>query len=147
MWGYPGITPFSLVEVTYDPTRHVVTSVYASFEWHPQAGSKVCLYDSDRIFERDWLTSIDYKCDCCVLVFIRQMNLQDTATQVKSHRIGASASIQSVRIGDTVGEFVSGHWALEEGTAQTATTQTLYWTEDDEYGVLRWQVCDWLFEI
>jgi hypothetical protein len=148
VWGYGDITPFGLVEVTYDPTHHVITSVYASLKWHPRAGSMVCFYDKDRVLEHDWLTSIDYSCDCCVLMFIRQMNLRDTSTQVNALWIGASASIQSMRIGDTLGEFVSGHWALEiENGTDQATTQTLHWIEDDEYGALRWQVCNWLFEI
>jgi hypothetical protein len=141
VWGYGDITPFGLAEVTYDPTHHVVTSVYASYEWHPQAGSKVCRFDSDRVLEHDWLTTIDYLCDCCVLVFIQQTKLQDISTQVSPYWIGASASVQPVHIEDGLGEFVSGYWALEE-VADKATTQTLHWTEGDEYGTLKWQACD-----
>jgi hypothetical protein len=44
-------------------------------------------------------------------------------------------------IEDGLGEFVSGYWALEE-VADKATTQTLHWTEGDEYGTLKWQACD-----
>lgn len=146
VWGYGDITPFDLFEVTYAPTFHTVTSVYASFKWIPQAGTEVCALDNDRVFEHDWLTDIDYLCDCCVLIFIRQTNLQNVSMQTDAYLIGASASTQSVHIGDTSGELVVGHWVLQEETGQ-ATTQTLHWSEDGEYGALRWQVCDWLFEI
>ena len=144
--GYGDIVPFGLVEVMYVPTLHTTTSVYASFHWRPESGSLPCDFDSARAFEHDWLTGIDYYCDCCVFVFIRQTNLQNASTQADAYLIGASASIQSVHIGDTLGELVLGHWVIQEETGQ-ATTQTLHWSEDDAYGALRWQVCDWLFEI
>jgi len=122
----------------------VVTSVFVSGEWHPQAGTKICHFDSDRVLEHDWLTDIDYLCDCCILVFIKQMKLQDILPQANPYWIGASASVQHVPVGDGLGEFVVGFWALEE--AADKAVQVLHWTEDDEYGTLRWQACDWLFE-
>ena len=145
--GYGDIGPFWLSELLYDPTRHIATAVYSSCEWHPLAGSIVCYHqDSPRVFEQNWLTEIDYLCDRCVQIFIMQGNLLDEATQVSAHQIGASATIQSIPIGNRMGEFVVGHWMEAEATS-SVNTQTLQWVEDGKYGTLRWQACNWQFEI
>ena len=143
--GYGDIGLFALHEWIYDPTRHIVTSVYSSCEWSPFAGSVVCSYkERPRTFEQDWLTEIDYLCERCVQIFIEQMNLQDAATQVNPLQIGASAAIQSVPVGKLTGELVLGHWSQIE---KQTITQTLQWTEDGKYATLRWRQCNWLFEI
>lgn len=145
--GYGDILPFGLYELAYDPTRHIVTAVYSSFEWSPFAGSKVCPNDQDsRMFEQEWLTEINYLCDCCVQIFVGQSDLENADTQANTPKIGASATIQPMPVGEIMGEFVTGHWAAVAETGQS-TTQTLQWTEDGKYGTLRWQECNWLFEI
>lgn len=150
VWGYGDITPFHLAEVTYDATRRVATSVYASGKWSPYAGTMVCTYDDDRelVLEDSWLTSFDYLCECCVLVLIRQMRLEDVSPQGDAYWIGASATVEPVPIGDGRGEFVAGYWAIVEHAEESnASTQTLHWIEGDEHWTLRWRACDWLFEI
>ena len=72
------------------------------------------------------------------------MNLQDAATQVTAQEVGAGATIQPVPVGELTGELVLGRWTEIE---KQTITQTLQWTEDGKYATLRWQQCNWLFEI
>ncbi len=69
-------------------------------------------------------------------------------------QIGASAGVESVLVGDAIGEYVSGAWSvpavkstLEADTAESTLPLEATWNPDAEIQFLRWKANDRQYEI
>jgi hypothetical protein len=105
---------YRLQRVGYLPTVHIVMTMYST--------------DDNFVLESDelpWLTLI-------------QEPAANAAT-LDMVRVGSTAPIETVQIGDVKGQYVSGSWMLFQDSG--------YWIGDDSHRILRWQQGEQVFTL